>query len=145
METQVSREEDFRADRRELDKEFRGQRKPMKRGRIKPVNKARKAKRFQENYGGREYMEFVHGLPCAVCDALCEFTEAAHVKSRGAGGKADSIVPLCGNRFGVEGCHSKFDRHLPELRKHEPRLRTMAKRLHATFIQRQQQDEETAA
>jgi hypothetical protein len=46
------------------------------------------------------------------------FSEAAHVRSRGAGGKASDLVPLCGPKpagyycgvqFTERGCHQTFD------------------------------------
>ena len=105
--------------------------KPMKR-----VNAARKRKAFIEDFGGKEYLEVIHSMPCAVCDAPCEWTEAAHLTSRGAGGKADVIVPLCGSRFGELGCHAKYDLRDSELRDHEPRLRRLAKRLWSAWLER---------
>ena len=70
---------------------------------------------------------------CAICNAPCELTEAAHLTSRGAGGKADVFVPLCGTRFGILGCHARFDLREESIRAHEPRLRSLAKRLWKQF------------
>lgn len=106
---------------------------PKKRTPLKKVNRARKARRFAEDFGGKAYLEFLHGLECAICGAPCELTEAAHVRSRGAGGKAEDLVPLCGTRWGILGCHRRFDLREPGIRAHEPRLRSLAKRLWRDF------------
>lgn len=108
--------------------------KPMKRTRLKPVNRKRRAKLFAEDFGGKAYLEFIHGLECAACGSPCEYTEAAHLTSRGAGGKVDVVVPLCGSRFNMPGCHHKYDAHDPELRALEPRLRSLAKQLRAEWL-----------
>lgn len=117
---------------------------PKKRTPIKRVNRARKAKRFEEAFGGKAYLEFIHGLECAVCGCRCELTEAAHLTSRGAGGKADVIVPLCGSRGGWTGCHRRFDEHDPAIRAHEPRLRSLAKRLRKEFLTRTETEDDAA-
>lgn len=106
--------------------------------RLRPVNRARKAKRLETDFGGKPYLEFIHGLPCAVCEMPCDLTVAAHLTSRGAGGKAADIVPLCAARFGVLGCHEKYDLHHESIRAHEPRLRSLAKRLWREFQQQQE-------
>lgn len=110
--------------------------RPMKKTRLNPVNRKRKAKRLETDFGGRRYAEFISGLECAVCGAYCEWTVPAHLTSRGAGGKADVIVPLCAARFGINGCHERYDNHDEEIRAHEPRLRTLAKRLRNEFLTR---------
>lgn len=115
-----------------------------KRSLIRKVNRARKARLFHEDFGGKEYLAFIHGLECAVCGMPCDLTEAAHLTSRGAGGKADVLVPLCGTRFGVLGCHARFDAHDPEIRKHEPRLRPLAKRLRAEFLLQTESNDDAA-
>lgn len=117
---------------------------PIKRsGRLKPVNRARKARLFAEDFGSKEYVEHIHSLPCAAC-LVTGWTEAAHVRSRGAGGKVDDLVPLCGNRLGIEGCHSRFDRHERETRQLEPMLRTLAKRIRKLFLETHRRDDDAA-
>jgi len=55
------------------------------------VNPERKAKLYERNYG--EKADWIRSLPCLVCGARpCD---AAHVKSRGAGGTSADLVPLC--------------------------------------------------
>ena len=66
----------------------------MRKRRIKRRNKERKQRLFNEQFGPRA--DFARGFPCVI--ERCENfpTQAAHVKSRGAGGKAESnIVSLC--------------------------------------------------
>jgi len=66
----------------------------MKGRRMKRRNRKRRARRYEEEFGPRA--DFARGFPCVVrgCDEWP--TQAAHVKSRGAGGKAESnIVSLC--------------------------------------------------
>ncbi len=66
----------------------------MKRRRIKRQNKKRKRKLFEEQFGERA--DFARGFPCIIEGCGKWPTQAAHVKSRGAGGKAESnIVSLC--------------------------------------------------
>ena len=69
----------------------------MKRTPIRRVNPARLKKLREVQYG--EHAERIRELPCLVaeyggrgCDGR---VEAAHVKSRGAGGLAKDLVPLC--------------------------------------------------
>lgn len=112
----------------------------MKRTPIRRVNKERRAKRFERDYGGKAYLEAIHGMPCAVCNAPCELTEAAHLTSRGAGGTAKDVAPLCGTRHGTQGCHQRYDLHDPEIRKHEPRLRALARRLWSEWQTRGEQE-----
>ena len=66
----------------------------MKRRQIKRRNKTRRRKLFEEQFGERA--EFARGFPCIIEGCNQWPTQAAHVKSRGAGGKAESnIVSLC--------------------------------------------------
>tara|TARA_R110000824_G_scaffold18676_1_gene73566 strand:- start:7285 stop:7638 length:354 start_codon:yes stop_codon:yes gene_type:complete len=54
----------------------------------------RKQKLFDEQFGPRA--DFARGFPCIIEGCGTWPTQAAHVKSRGAGGKAESnIVSLC--------------------------------------------------
>lgn len=66
----------------------------LKRTPLPKTNPKRRAKRWAEQFDSPEFLDFVHALPCAVCEQ--EPSEAAHARSRGAGGKAADILPLCG-------------------------------------------------
>jgi hypothetical protein len=103
--------------------------KPIARhARLRPINPERRAKLFKKHYDSKEYVEHLHAMPCAICGEY-GWTEAAHTKSRGAGGKASDLVPLCGNHLGMVGCHQLFDSHDEEVEQHRPRLVAMAKEL----------------
>jgi RNase P subunit RPR2 len=65
----------------------------MKRSPIKRSNPARKRKRFAEAFGSRERVEAIRRTPCVVCGVVP--SENAHVRSRGAGGTWQDVVPLC--------------------------------------------------
>lgn len=75
--------------------------KPLKRGgslvrrtRLRPVNRERKLERYERAYGERG--ELVRAMPCLLLGNGCWGPiEAAHVKSRGAGGTCRDLVPLC--------------------------------------------------
>lgn len=69
-------------------------RKPMKK-----VNRARKARLSESQYGTPEFREWLHAQPCVVSGFSPSFSglgpiEQAHVKSRGAGGTWRDTVPL---------------------------------------------------
>lgn len=77
---------------------------------IKKFNAKRKARRHEEEFGPPGFVEFVHSYGCVIArehdgdwqTAGCVGpVEAAHVKSRGAGGKwKNNIVGLCkGHHF----------------------------------------------
>lgn len=76
-----------------------GKQKPRKR--IKPVNPKRRKRLSAEQFGPPGYVAHVHSYGCLVelegCPDECEGPmEAAHVKSRGAGGGwKNNLVPLC--------------------------------------------------
>jgi len=63
------------------------------------------AKRFERGFGSLERVEFIQSLPCIVCGRGP--VEAAHAKSRGAGGGPDDLLPLCG---GPDGHHAEQHR-----------------------------------
>jgi hypothetical protein len=70
--------------------------KPLARKtRLRPVNPERKLERYARNYGDRGAI--VRAMPCLLLAAGgCKgAVEAAHVKSRGAGGDRRSLIPLC--------------------------------------------------
>ena len=80
----------------------------MNRSRIRPRNTERAAKARAEDFGSRERITVIAHLPC-VCRGkhpACTrgFSEPSHVISRGAGGKADAIVPMS------TGCHGAWHR-----------------------------------
>ena len=57
------------------------------------------------------YRRAVASLPCKVC-GIEGHSQAAHPNTgKGAGMKTDDRLcfPLCADRLGVQGCHSKFD------------------------------------
>lgn len=57
------------------------------------------------------YRRAVASLPCKVC-GIEGHSQAAHPNNgKGAGMKTDDRLcfPLCADRPGVQGCHSKFD------------------------------------
>jgi len=60
--------------------------------RIAPVNPDRKAKLREKQFGSRAAR--VADMACCVCGNAGP-SDAAHVKSRGAGGTKDHLVPLC--------------------------------------------------
>jgi Putative HNHc nuclease len=69
---------------------------PLKRKtRLKPVNPKRAKARKTRDFG--EYAEWIARQPCVVKPSLRWLrTEAAHVRSRGAGGHAEgNLVSLC--------------------------------------------------
>ena len=116
---------------------------PRTRTALPRVNRERRAKRFESDFGGKAYLAFIHGHSCAAC-GVTGWTVAAHVKSRGAGGKASDIVPLCGTRYGVTGCHDLLDCSpwlLPEGT--VMRLRALAKRLWREWNERRESESGT--
>lgn len=95
-------------------------RKPLAR-----VNRARKAKRQTAAFG--EHAHYIRSLPCLCMDKpggwlTCTMrVEAAHAKSRGAGGKADALVPLCSRHHrelhdtGIATFSAKYGLDLPAI------------------------------
>ena len=63
-----------------------------------PEAKAKRAAKYERDFG--DLAEHVRGLPCAACGALGP-SDPAHVKSRGAGGRAwldngdSNLLPFC--------------------------------------------------
>ena len=56
---------------------------------------ARSRARFARAYGCVGRVQWLRGLDCCVGPCLEWPCEAVHVKSRGAGGTADDLVPMC--------------------------------------------------
>lgn len=48
--------------------------------------------RYNRQFG--EHAETIRGLPCSVCKKPPP-SDPAHVRSRGAGGGSDDLIPLC--------------------------------------------------
>ena len=80
----------------------------MKRTPLKRVNKKRKTERFEANYTGPfpeiDHAAEVRKLSCYWCDKP-DFTQAAHVSTRGAGADWSAIAPLCPT------CHYTYDHY----------------------------------
>ena len=53
----------------------------------------RKQKRWENNFGSLERVSIINSLPCVICKRIP--SQNAHGRSRGSGGKWQSIVPLC--------------------------------------------------
>jgi hypothetical protein len=96
----------------------------MKRG------KGRKPSEFARIYGSKERVEWIKSLPCVGCGATP--SDNAHTVSGGKGRKADAetIAPLCPDRFDRVGCHTKYDQHQPPFDRADARDRVQA---HALF------------
>lgn len=70
--------------------------KPGRKTKLRQRNPERLARLRRKQFG--EHADFIRSLPCALRghDAgICGPSEAAHVRSRGAGGTAKDLVPLC--------------------------------------------------
>lgn len=70
--------------------------KPMKRTKLNPVNRARKAAAFVRNFHSDEYVKFTRARPCVFCSGGPCVT--AHIKARGMGGcNSDwkQTLPVC--------------------------------------------------
>lgn len=60
---------------------------------LKKANRKRQRARFERAYGSPANVERIRNTPCVICGRTP--SEAAHVRSRGAGGTWRDIVPLC--------------------------------------------------
>lgn len=87
----------------------------MKRSPVRRVNRKRRRKAFTEAFGSEERLGWIHGQECFVARYFARQSpvfraasiallggvecggpiEAMHTKSRGAGGKAEHVVPCC--------------------------------------------------
>ena len=65
----------------------------MKRTRIRSRNPARLKRLREAQYG--PHADRIRSLPCLIGRDCHGTVEAAHVRSRGAGGKSSDLVPLC--------------------------------------------------
>lgn len=64
---------------------------PERKTRVRKRNPERQARLAEEQFG--DHARWVRTLRCCVCGTRP--TVAHHTKTRGAGGKADALVPLC--------------------------------------------------
>ena len=84
-------------------------RTPLKRKTpVRKVNAVRRAKMFQRNFdGGIGHSTWIRAHKCILCETMRVKqrtpTQAAHVKSRGAGGDWRQLVPLCFAHHGEQG------------------------------------------
>ena len=78
----------------------------MKRSRIKQVNHARLRALRGKQFGGA-YREWIIRQPCAFCQIYVAGvgSQPAHMKSRGSGGTAEHVLPLC------HFCHREQEEH----------------------------------
>lgn len=69
--------------------------KPLRRTWLRQVNPTRRAERFAKAFGERG--DPIRAMPCllAVKGDCSGAIEAAHIRSRGAGGTLLDLVPLC--------------------------------------------------
>ena len=96
-----------------------------KRSRIKSRNHKRMKRLREEQFGGA-YRDYIVSLPCDICGDP-NHSEPAHLKSRGSGGKACDLAPLCGPQGIFAGCHRIYDEHCWTLpHGTEERLKTIA-------------------
>lgn len=85
---------------------------------IRPKNPKRAAKLRKKQFGGA-YRDLIVSLGCCVCGRSP--SEPAHVKSRGAGGTAKDMVPLCSehhreqHQIGIRSFERKHGIDLAEL------------------------------
>lgn len=72
----------------------------MKRSPVPKQNRARLKKRRAECFG--EKAEWIRKMPCVMRlhQGCSSRVEAIHVRSRGAGGKAESLLPMCNYHHG---------------------------------------------
>jgi len=62
---------------------------------LKKRNEKRRARLFDEQFGSVAFVKWVRLQECSVPGCGGWPCEAAHVVSRGAGGTAEDIIPLC--------------------------------------------------
>ena len=97
----------------------RGEAELVRRTPLKKRNDARRDRLFREQFGSEALVKWVRMQCCVVCG--CWPSEAAHATSRGAGGKAKDILPLCPwhhtvqHKIGVRSFEERFGVSLKEL------------------------------
>lgn len=67
----------------------------QRRTRLRPFNRERRARLHLEDFGPPGYREWIVSHPCVVPGCARTDIQACHAKSRGAGGKAEHLVPMC--------------------------------------------------
>ena len=71
-------------------------RRPLRaNGLVKPINRERRSRMDMKLWGPDGFVEFVHRCDCAVPGCRSWYVEAAHARSRAAGGDWTDILPLC--------------------------------------------------
>lgn len=68
---------------------------PERKQRVKPVNRERRSLYSEKHYGTEDFRAWFYGLSCVVPGCEAASVEMAHVKSRGAGGTWQDVVPKC--------------------------------------------------
>ena len=82
---------------------------PKRKTRIRPVNRARAAKRFARNFNRDEYVAWTNEHCCLFCGRHDETIRCAHIlHSRGAGGDWRVTGPACAD---CDGCWEGKGRH----------------------------------
>lgn len=75
-----------------------------RKSKLRPRNPDRAARLFTRAYGSGERVEWIHSHPCVTCGRHLEGRmHASHVRSKGAGGDADDVVPQCWR------CHHAYE------------------------------------
>ena len=86
---------------------------------LRPVNPERRAKRFMETFHSPDFLAWIRTLDCVVVGCNRRNIQAMHVRSRGAGGKWDEVVPACADHhaeshtLGIRTFASKYALDLP--------------------------------
>ena len=86
---------------------------------IRPVNPERKARRFANTYHSDEFVAWIHSMPCCVPGCDERQIEATHIRSRGAGGKWEDVVPMGAahhrelHQLGIRTFSAKYGIDLP--------------------------------
>ena len=102
--------------------------KPLKRSRLNPYNRSRRARRFEEGFESEERVAWYRHQFCAVPGCPTGPCEVAHVKSRAAGGTADDAVPLCSphhreqHDIGIRTFEGKYGLDLETMAEHYAQL-----------------------
>ncbi len=62
---------------------------------LRAINPERRRLLFERQFGSKERTRFIRDFPCATCTNSKRLTQCSHVKSRGAGGGPDDMIPQC--------------------------------------------------
>lgn len=109
----------------EKSRAFQAKRKKLKRGadmrrrkRIRARNPERAERLFERNYLSEEFVTWIHSLACVVSGSGGSSWDpivAAHVRSKGAGGRWSDIVPMLRSlhdelhQIGVRSFEKKYE------------------------------------